>query len=184
MAPSSPIHDPPDRIARRPLRVDSALIRQHQLGVWRYLRFLGSPPELADELCQEVFVILLEAELEERGEAPLRSWLRGVARNLYRAAHRSPRPGLQHLDEAALEAAWQSFDAGDQGNTYLEALRLCLARLTPAEASALQARYGEDHSRAELATRHGLGLEGTRSLLRRGRAKLKACIERRMRHED
>ena len=38
---------------RASFQLTEDLIRRHQSGVWRYLRFLGCPPELADDLTQE-----------------------------------------------------------------------------------------------------------------------------------
>jgi len=34
----------------------AALVRAHQAGVWRYLRFLGCEPSEADDLVQETFL--------------------------------------------------------------------------------------------------------------------------------
>jgi DNA-directed RNA polymerase specialized sigma24 family protein len=36
----------------------ASLVREHQLEVWRYLRYLGASPDLADDLAQETFVQL------------------------------------------------------------------------------------------------------------------------------
>ena len=47
--------------------VTEALVRRHQVGVWRYLRFLGCPPELADDLAQDTFLALMRHPPEDRG---------------------------------------------------------------------------------------------------------------------
>ena len=41
------------------------LIREHQAGVWRYLRVLGCSRELAEDLTQETFLAVLEQILLE-----------------------------------------------------------------------------------------------------------------------
>ena len=42
------------------------LVRQHQAGVWRYLRFLGCDRPLADDLTQETFLAVLETPFDIR----------------------------------------------------------------------------------------------------------------------
>lgn len=42
----------------------AGLVRAHQAGVWRYLRFLGCHPDEADDLTQETFLALKQANIE------------------------------------------------------------------------------------------------------------------------
>ena len=59
------------------------LFQVHQLGVWRYVRFLGANPELAEDITQETFLALLRHPLKRQDEKATKAWLRATARNLY-----------------------------------------------------------------------------------------------------
>jgi len=165
--------------SRASVQLTEKLVRQHQKGVWRYLRFLGAPPELAEDLTQEAFLALLQWAPEERGDAALAGWLRTTARNLFRMQARKPRQGVHLAAEAELEEAWLRFAGGDParaGDDYLVALHSCLERLEDRERNAVVLRYGEGASRQEVATALGLALEGAKTLLRRAKDKLRRCV--------
>ncbi len=164
----------------RRVTVDAELVRTHQGMVWRYLRFLGAPTTVAEELVQEVFLVLLRDPVEDQGAAALGAWLRGVARNLLRRARRARRPELEGLDEAAVEAAWSRYARDDDAAGYHEALRHCLDGLEARERAALEARYVEGASREAVAREMDVAVEGVKSVLRRAKAKLRACVERRL----
>lgn len=59
------------------------LVRSHQSGVWRYLRFLGADESLADDLTQETFVSVWKKPFVEHSPAATGSYLRTIARNLF-----------------------------------------------------------------------------------------------------
>jgi len=40
------------------------LVSEHYLGVWRYLRAIGCPMHLADDIAQETFVAVLRKPCE------------------------------------------------------------------------------------------------------------------------
>ncbi|MBL9077727.1 MAG: RNA polymerase sigma factor [Planctomycetes bacterium] len=152
------------------------LVQQHQAEVWRYLRFLGASAELADDLTQEAFLQLLRAPFEERTPAATAAWLRTVARNAYVKAFRRPPFELAELDE--IEAVWTGFAGADAGQQALDRLRLCLERLDGRARDAVRLCYEERRSRREIGDRLGIGDDGVKSLLRRTRAVLRACVER------
>ena len=66
---------PPDQH----LDSDEAIIRRHQRGVWRFLRWLGADPALADDLLQEAFLLLLQRPPVDRREQAIAAWLRTTA---------------------------------------------------------------------------------------------------------
>lgn len=94
-------------------------------------------------------------------------------------AVRSPRPGLP-LDEHAAEAAWNAYARGDAGASYRDALARCLQRLPPRDRAALERRYQAGGSRAAVAAALQLSDEGTKTVLRRARLRLQACVRRRL----
>jgi hypothetical protein len=70
---------------------DAELVRKHQAGVWRYLRFLGCDEARADDLTQETFLAVLKGSFQQRGEAETAAYLRTVARSRFLMAPPHPR---------------------------------------------------------------------------------------------
>lgn len=165
-----------------PTRPDvAALVREHQAEVWRYLRYLGAGPELADDLTQETFLQLLRAPYQDQGRTARAAWLRTVARNFYWKSLR--RPAAADLDEAELlaaDAAWTGFARQDGGAEHLAALRLCVEELDGRAQKAVRMQYEERRPREQLAAALGLSPDGVKSLMRRLRTALRACVERRI----
>ena len=151
------------------------LVRAHQAEVWRYLRYLGASAELADDLTQETFLQLLRTPFAERSAAATATWLRTVARNLYVKAFRRPPFALAELD--TIEATWTGFAGDDGGQQSLARLRECVERLPGRARDAVRWHYEERKSRADIGARLHIGEDGVKSLLRRARALLKACID-------
>jgi len=88
-------------------RADLAgLVRGHQAGVWRYLRFLGCEPDEADDLVQETFLAVLRDGFEERSPGQTAAYLRTVARNRLLMARRKDRSRPAAVDLEAAEAVW------------------------------------------------------------------------------
>lgn len=79
----------------------STVIREHAGFVWRVLRHHGVDEAQLEDLCQEVFVIVLRqlASFEERSS--LRTWLFGICRNVAQRA-RQNRRSLRETPSAAL----------------------------------------------------------------------------------
>ena len=78
------------RIAARDAAAEEELVERYQRGILYLLRRLGAPPELADDLQQETFRIVIE-RLRQGGltdPAGLSPFLRGTARNLLIAERR------------------------------------------------------------------------------------------------
>lgn len=152
------------------------LVRRHQDEVWRYLRFLGAQPELADDLTQDAFVQLLHAPFEERSAAATAAWLRTVARHLFVKSFR--RPPFAPIDVDTIEAVWSGFARDDGGDDALDRLRACLGRLDGRARDAVRLHYEERRSRRDIGAALGIGDDGVKSLLRRTRAVLRECMER------
>jgi len=153
------------------------LVRRHQDEVWRYLRYLGASTELADDLTQEAFLQLLRAPFEERSPEATAAWLRTVARHLFQRSFR--RPQFAPLDVETIEATWLRFAPSDGGEESLDSLRVCLASLDGRAREAIRLHYEERRSRGDIGERLGIGTDGVKSLLRRTRALLRDCVERR-----
>ncbi len=151
--------------------------------VWRYLRFLGCGPEEAEDLTQETFVSILDKPLHRFGDAGARAYLRRVAKNAYlKRLERTHRRSEIDLDTA--EAAYDWYRGDDGGAATTAALQQCLTDLSDQARQALTLRFAEQLDRPAIAARLGIGSHGVKSLLQRSYARLRACIERRLRHEQ
>jgi RNA polymerase sigma-70 factor, ECF subfamily len=154
-------------------------LKRHQGEIWRYLRFLGCDPALADDLTQDTFLAVLRAPPpldDPRDEA---AYLRTVAKHRLIDARRRRR---LEVDLEAAELAWRELAGDDGGAAYVDALRDCLEALDARGREAIDGRYRDQQSRAELAARLGLSEEGVKTLLRRTKDGLRACIEGKVRH--
>jgi len=166
------------------------LMRCHQAEVYRYVRYLGADRSAAEDLVQETFLAAFRSP-----DPPLsadagrqRAWLRGIARNLFFAHCRRSRKSPIPVDGAYLEQAetfWATefLQEGD-GFDYVEALRECLKRLTAKGRRLLDLRYTHEKSRIEMSRLLGMSEQGIKSALRRIRARLADCIQRRLASEE
>ncbi|HUY87495.1 MAG TPA: RNA polymerase sigma factor [Pirellulales bacterium] len=154
------------------------LVRTHQTGVWRYLRFLGADETQADDLTQETFLCIYRRPFVEQTPAATAAYLRTVARRRLLISIRKTkrRPPLADLELA--EEVWSRL-AGDDGG-YLDALRECLESLEGRAREAIELRYRDSRSRAEIGQLLEIGEDGVKSLLRRTRELLRCCVEKRI----
>ena len=161
------------------------LVRTHQAGVWRYLRFLGCDRTEADDLTQETFLTVIKTPFEHRSSRETAAYLRKVARNRLLAVRRKQKRvsamGDLDYDLDQAEAVWAEM-AGDNGlGDYLAALEDCLqAAVTPKAREAIDLKYREDASRDEIADQLKMAADGVKTLLRRARSSLRDCVERKL----
>jgi len=77
-------------------RAFELLLARHERKVWNFLRRSVGDPTLAEDLLQEVFLRVIKAHAEWKGEAKFTTWVYAIARNLCidhsrRAVHRDAR---------------------------------------------------------------------------------------------
>jgi RNA polymerase sigma-70 factor (ECF subfamily) len=156
-----------------------ALVRRHQTGLWRYLRSLGAPPELAEDLLQDTFLVALRKLEHDQGHGATAAFLRQTARHLYLRRRRDQGRREQILVELA-DQLWQRDCSDDGGERWLAALRACLELLEGRARQAIQLFYGDGQDRLATAAALGMKPNGLKTLLQRVRASLRACIGRRI----
>ena len=115
------------------IQLSAALVRTHQAGVWRYLRFLGADPALADDLTQETFLAVVDHPPRDLGTEACAAWLRATGRRLFLATRRPGRVAIDLVPEAQLEQAWVHLAGDSEGEDYLQALGECMATLDRSE---------------------------------------------------
>jgi RNA polymerase sigma-70 factor (ECF subfamily) len=169
------------------------LIRTHQAMVYRYLRYMGAAPDVAEDVGQETFLAAYRSGSIPLEDAPLEggrcaAWLRGVARNQLLMHFRKARTNPVSSDPVILEQALEQADevwsaellrAGD-GFDYAEALQKCLERLQGTQKRVLEMFYAEEFSRAQIAESLNMSEDGIKSLLRRVRSALRECVMSRL----
>jgi RNA polymerase sigma-70 factor (ECF subfamily) len=153
------------------------LIEQHQVGVWRYLRALGCEPAQADDLTQETFLAVLQHPFTDFGGAATVAYLRKVAHNQFISAQRRVGKVIAVENIEEFDRAWQQWAGNDNGEAMLEALRNCLQELTPRARLALEMRFRERESRANIAAALGISEHGAKNLMQRAKHLLRTCIE-------
>ncbi|MEX0713698.1 MAG: sigma-70 family RNA polymerase sigma factor [Pirellulales bacterium] len=157
------------------------LVKEHQTGVWRYLRALGCAPAQAEDLTQETFLRVLERPFQDYNRAATAAYLRQVARNLFLTSQRRAARTLvvANLDE--IEVLWARWTDRDGGQELVQALERCLETLAARARQALDLRFRERLSRAGIAEKLGMSEAGAKNLMQRAKRHLRACIERAMR---
>jgi RNA polymerase sigma-70 factor (ECF subfamily) len=163
----------------------ASLVDRYQAGVWRYVRFLGADLAEADDLTQETFLALAKAEFVERDDRQTAGYLRVVARNQLLALRRKQHREISTVDLEAADSVWAAA-AGPNGSLtdYLDALRQCLEQLEGRARQAIELQYNDHASREAIAARLSMQPEGVKTLLRRTRDVLRACVERRIKTES
>jgi RNA polymerase sigma-70 factor, ECF subfamily len=156
------------------------LVREHQADVWRYLRYLGAAADDADDLTQETFLAVARTPFEVRSRRETAAYLRTAARNqLLMLRRKQGRQGTT-VQLAAAEEVWAAAHPDGDSSRFLDALGECFETLAGRAREAIDRFYKEDESREKIAAAFDVTVDGVKSLLRRTRATLRDCIERRM----
>ncbi len=157
-----------------------ALIEEHQKDVWRYLRMLGCQPPEADDLTQETFVSVMKSGFKPRSRGETNAYLRTTAHNFFINSLRKSFRAAPLSLAAEAENAWLDATPDEGSDQRLNALRVCLESLDERARQVLKLRYEQQRPGDEIARTLGTTEDGVYSLLKRVRATLRECIERRV----
>jgi len=168
----------PDRelvaaILRKDRKATAEFVATYADEIYLYVRSRLIPRvDLVDDLVQEVFLAAWESLTAYRGEAPLRSWLLGIARhkveNYYRACLRSPAP-LEEADQTVRASFNINIDETLDRERFEEKIHNVLAGLPETHSLALLWRYWEKRSAQEMAAQTGKTVKAIERLLARAR---------------
>jgi len=159
------------------------LMEAHQAELFRYLRFIGADYPVAEDVMQETFIGAFKSELspdlDDHGAR--RAWLRRIAHNRFidhcRRHKRSPVSFSSAQADSAEEFWNRDFFQHDQGFGCMEALELCLQKLTARQREMIDEFYAARRSRDDIASSLGISSDGVKMALRRIRHALGECIE-------
>lgn len=155
----------------------SALYERYATQIRRYITSRVGDPALAEDICGDVFVKMLESisRYEDRGW-PFSAWLYRIAYartvDVLRQARR--RPSLP-LDEALLGA----FDPPDEAimsRIAYHEIKSVMDVLTTEQRLVLRLRFDEDRSLAEIAQSLGRSIGSVKALQHRGLARLAQAL--------
>jgi RNA polymerase sigma-70 factor, ECF subfamily len=156
------------------------LVGRHQATVWRYLRALGADIALADDLTQDTFLEVMRRPFEQYSDSASASYLRRVAHNLFISRRRrdARMTVTEHVEQ--FESTWMRWAGFDAGNSALDALADCFARLTERAQLALQLRFAAESSRQSIAEALNISEHGAKNLMQRAKIQLRACVEQKI----
>ncbi|MEM7234953.1 MAG: sigma-70 family RNA polymerase sigma factor [Planctomycetota bacterium] len=164
----------------------SELIVRYHAPVRAFLTTRLADVDLADDLCQEVFLAAFRGVDRFRRDSDFQTWLFAIAKKkastfLKREMARREQEGgdfnlaLLHW-RANRHAEWSGFNAEDE----FSALRGCLRDLPPTDKSIVSAHYFDRQSLKSIAENAGKNAGAVRMQLSRIRKALLACIRHKM----
>jgi len=163
------------------------IVAETQAAIRAYIAGLGTPPHEVDDRAQEVYLELYRGELDiPEGVTPLR-WLKGIAKKicLNEFRRRSRRRDLDR--EALAELLDRTESRFDDSPPTLRTdggvgdfLDDCLRTLVDDRRELIEARYRDDQTSEEIASRIGSTAAAVRTALRRVRDALRDCVTARM----
>ncbi len=176
-------------IARALKRRDSEfigrLVAQYHYRLLRYLVYLTSRREQAEELVQETWLRVLERAGQYNSRLRFEPWLFSIARNLaIDDLRRRQRASLSTSDMSVLEAGVE-FPASDSDSPFLaaakseDAVRIANAMRTlePIYREALLLRFQEELSLDEIAQVTGTPVSTISSRIQRGISMLRSSLK-------
>ena len=136
--------------------------------------------DLAEDVLQEVMVLVLEKRDKIRDEAHLPAWSRRAARLTAMAALRKKRGNPIPLDNRVLDLLEEEWDKLDrvESSSVADALRTCLAKLTPRSATLIRMRYAEGLKSGQIAAQLKQDVNTIYVALGRIHQALAACVKR------
>src|SRR5262245_8246385 len=156
---------------------------QSQSGVGEDILSLVRDFHAAEDLLQQVAVVLVR-EFEKYDPArPFLPWALGIAKNVVLKSRRDlARESAALLDQELVDRVQAAFEEQSEGWSQVRlALRNCLEKQSKRMLEVLRWRYAYDLKPKEVANRMGVTSGAVRVMLHRARAGLRDCIDRRLR---
>ncbi len=156
------------------------IVRLHQAPLRAFLSKYVQQDDVVDDLAQDTFLAAYRSLADYRSDAPLRTWLLGIARHRVlrylddlRRRRAGPETGLQ----AALDT-WlgRTLEAGGGHEEEVRALEGCLDSLPPTSARMIRSFYFHGRTAAEVGLETGKSEGAVWVTLMRIRQALRKCI--------
>lgn len=162
------------------------MVHAHQARLRAFLYSRTGNRDVADDLAQEVFLVVIDRIEDFDTTRPAWPWLLGIARNKlrehWRERSRSDEAGELERFLATMQLERATPDAEpDWHEERLEILRRCCEKLNPASGTLIDLVYRQGLTSEEAATRLKKTAGAVRVTLHRIRRTLAECIERQLR---
>jgi len=156
------------------LQVQQLFVR-HQGALKAFVLALWPDFAEADDVMQEVFLVITRKAAEFQPESNFLSWARTIARyEVMTARRKKTRTMIKPEVLEALQAACPDDFATDQK---LNDLAHCMAQLAPKAREIMQLRYQHEHGPSEIAQRLGRSLNSINVALSKARVALRECVD-------
>jgi RNA polymerase sigma-70 factor, ECF subfamily len=159
------------------------LFARHQAQLKAYAYAICRDAHLADDIVQEVAVVLITRTSAYDPERPFLPWAIGIARNKTLEMLRGRGRSLLVLDETMLdrvETALVNTAGPDYAEARLDAMMTCVEQVPPDARAVLGMKYVKGMSAQEIAAATHRNASAINSLLQRLRARVVECVDRRM----
>jgi RNA polymerase sigma-70 factor (ECF subfamily) len=168
-------------LSEKTMRVQQLFVK-HQLGLRAFILSLEPNFTDAEDLLQEVFLVVTRKANEFQEGTNFFAWGCAIARyKLLELLRR--RAKSQALSEEVIEALCSVESEPEFDDSRLAILQNCLEQLAPKARQMMYLRYYGEHSPAEIARLVSWTPNAVRVALSRARTVLQECLERRMRQE-
>jgi RNA polymerase sigma-70 factor (ECF subfamily) len=152
---------------------------RHQGDLKAFLGSLVRDRSVAEDLFQEVSLVLWQNYASYDPARPFGAWARGVAvKKVLQGREKSRRLPLAFSPQA-IEAVLGAYERGDAAAPDTEGLRDCVSKLPPRSQQLLRLRYERSLKLGEIAKEVGSSLDAVHKLLSRIRENLHECLQRR-----
>jgi RNA polymerase sigma-70 factor (ECF subfamily) len=171
----------PGGAAEKTMRVQQLFVK-HQLGLRAFILSLEPNFTDAEDLLQEVFLVVTRKANEFEEGTNFFAWGCTIARyKLLELLRRRAR--AQALSEEVIEALCAVEPEQPFEDSRLAILQQCLEQLAPKARQMMYLRYYGEHSPAQIARLVSWTPNAVRVALSRARTVLQECLERRLRRE-
>lgn len=164
------------RMVRGDTSAHRSFFDRHHAGVTSFLRLRLRDPGLCDEITSDVFFDVWRGASSYRGEAPVSSWLLGIARLKLLSAHRargSRNALIPTAPEVIERTAGEDPEASLAAREELRRLLRLLSLLPERQRDVVTLAFLEQHSYEEIAQLLGISEATVKMRVHRARARLR-----------
>ena len=156
------------------------LFVRHSSAIRSFILSLVPDFELADDILQDVFVVVTEKASSFETGTNFVAWARKIARHKIMNAQQRFRGRARVLSPGTLEALCEQMPP-EEDSDRIEALRDCIEKLAPRAEQVTRMRYHEHCKPSEIAEKMGWSAPAVYVALSRARTFLRHCIEQAVR---
>lgn len=166
-------------VSERDLRV-AELFRREAEFVWRVVRRLGVPDSEAEDVVQEIFLVVAQRLISYEERGTMRAWLVAITRQVVQHAHRSRFRHERKLQAIPSHPPAPPEDPHQrlESNQAVRLVQQFLSEIEPNQALIFYLSEVEDMSSVEIAASLDVNVNTVYSRLRQARKSFEARIRR------